>query len=679
MRTVLLVSCVSLLSPCLASPADVGFAARLPEQTFFFVTAEHLGEVASAVAASSFYCRLLAIPQVASALERGAFPDLVAEWERLTASEHGPLCRAVASLLEREVVVASTGNGSRGIVPGILQLARVALLAQELRLGHDPLIAERLREAAREASNRVGLEPFLLAFRTDRRPTLEPLVEQVLTRLPPALAPMRAREEIEGVSFETLAVVPGLLLPPDTVRPALTTLVGDSAAVETLLATFADLTLTLRIGWLDDYLVLVGEDHRGSLASQVARGPGGPSLADMEEFQELLARSRHHPLRRAVVNLRPWRTNLLPQVQALGEDLRRCPTVMGMAKGLGLDAALLAQRIQEWCDRAMDPSLVLCAADLDGGIRLVADLHFAQGSPSCLMGAKHLALAAKVPPSALAWFVWGGPQAPEAWRVSLDEGLSWRTTPWRPMLPQPHSPALEGAITEVLTLTRDRLTPLLGEEGMVVLSWSGSRPDAPQVDPSIPEVALLLEVRDRAKVRSLGSAYARPLARILWPSAEGPPTLPPPSSAKVKHGERFWWDDLMGPRGGGIQPTVYLTDRFLVLSSSPRLADEAYETLRGRTRGKGWPEGEGESLVRGPCSGAGVVLVGELAEALGSLLDVAVDTTVVSPEERARRAFDLKAVLGLAQAVPLVWGHVRLEAHTGFLTAMIELRDLPVP
>jgi hypothetical protein len=675
-------SCLALLAPhIVGAQPDMGFATRLPAGTSFYVTTENLGEVASAIAASNFYRGVYAIPSVAEAVEQGKFPDLKAKWDSLVVGEQGPMVRAAASLLDRELVFASTGDGSRGIVPGVIQFARVALLAQEYKMGGmDRQVGDHLREVAEGLSPRFGLEPFALAFRTDQRAMLEPMVAGLLTQLPPAIAPMVSAEEIDGVPFTTLTVVPALFFPPENLRASLVQVVSDSIALDSVISAYRALTLKVRLAWMDEYLVVVAEDQAGSFAGQLARGPEGASLADLDEFTALLARSHNHPARRVVLDLRGWRASLAGQLAEVAGDLQMCRTLMGFAAGLGLNAEIVGQKLQEFAATSLDPELSVVSADLERGVRVVGDLYHAPDSRACVMGAKDIALASRVPASALAWSVWGGPNAAEAWRTGLDEAVKWRSMPWATMSMPPEQRAVQGKLTDLMTITRDSLPSALGQEGMCVLSWDGSLnaiKDQP-VNLAVPEIAFMLEITDRERIRSLGSVYAAKIAELLSQKADTAVAFPAPMSEKVKNGEKIWWEGLIPVQGTGIVPTVYLTDRYLIASSSARLADEVYDLSRGKGKSHTWPEGELKQLLGGASSGAGVMLLAEMAPRLMPIIEYAMGASKPELTEKdLRTKEDIAAALKLLQAIPQIWAHVTMDGSLARMTGELVVQDLP--
>ncbi|MBN1423299.1 hypothetical protein JXA88_01970 [Candidatus Fermentibacteria bacterium] len=659
---------------------DLGFASKLPAETSFFVTTEHMGEVASAIAASEFYRAVYAIPSVAEAVEQGKFPDLVAKWDELVAGEQGPMVRAAASLLAREVVFASTGDGTRGIVPGIIQLARVALLAQEHNLGgQDRAVGDHLRIVASNVSRRCGLDPFVLAFRTQQRALLEPMVASLLTQLPPSIAPMVAVEELHGVQFTTLTVIPGLLHPPQNLRPGLIQMIPDSLALESVMAAYATLTLKVRLGWLDDYLVIVAEDQTGTFADKLARGPGATALAAMPEFQAVLSRAGDHPVRRAVVDLRGWRRSLSGQLEEVSSDLAMCRTLMGFAAMAGVTPQLIGEKLTEFAATSLDPELSVLCADLDHGVRMVGELHHAPESQACVMGAKTLTLASRIPASAGGWLVWGGPNAAEGWRRSLDEAVKWRSMPWMTLSMPAEQRPVQNKITELMAVTRDSLTTALGQEGMAVLSWEGvlTKIEDREVNLSIPEVAFVLEITDRDRIRSLGAVYEAKITELLAQRADSAVKMPKPSSKKVKDGEKLWWDGLIPVEGPGLVPTIYLTDHHLIAASSARLADEIYEVSRGKGKCQDWPQGELRQLVARSSSVAGVLGVAGMAPFLTSILDHARGASGPELSDKDMRATeDMAAALRLLQAIPRIWGHALIQGNEARLTARLEVHDL---
>jgi len=88
----------------------------------------------------------------------------------------------------------------------------------------------------------------------------------------------------------------------------------------------------------------------------------------------------------------------------------------------------------------------------------------------------------------------------------------------------------------------------------------------------------------------LGSVYAAKIAELLSQKADTGGGVP---GADVREGQERR-EDLVGGlipvQGTGIVPTVYLTDRYLIASSSARLADEVYDLSRGKGKSRTWPE-----------------------------------------------------------------------------------------
>ncbi len=213
-------SLLSLLMPHeSAAVQDMGFASHLPGETSLYVTTENLSEVAGVIAKSNFYKAFYEIPAIREASDRGEFPDLVAQWGEMTAGEQGPLILAAASLLGEEVTLATTCEGTRGLFPGVLQMARIILLAQEYKMGAmDNQVAERLAEVAAGLEGRLGLESLVLAFKSDQKEVLAPMIAGILTQLPPEISPMVSSEGMNGVPFTTLSLAPSMFFSPDQLQ-----------------------------------------------------------------------------------------------------------------------------------------------------------------------------------------------------------------------------------------------------------------------------------------------------------------------------------------------------------------------------------------------------------------------------------------------------------------------------
>jgi len=103
------------------------------------------------------------------------------------------------------------------------------------------------------------------------------------------------------------------------------------------------------------------------------------------------------PVRRVVLDLRGWRASLAGQLAEVAGDLQMCRTLMGFAAGLGLNAEIVGEKLQEFAATSLDPELSVVSADLERGVRVVGDLYHAPDSRACVMGAKDIALASRVP------------------------------------------------------------------------------------------------------------------------------------------------------------------------------------------------------------------------------------------------------------------------------------------
>jgi hypothetical protein len=352
---------------------------------------------------------------------------------------------------------------------------------------------------------------------------------------------------------------------------------------------------------------------------------------------------------------------------------------MGFAAGLGLTADVLGQKLQEFAATSLDPVLSIVSADLDHGVRLVGDLHHAPESHACLMGRKELAMASRVPSSAVAWSVWGGPNAADAWRTGLDEAVKWRSMPWATMSVPAEQRAVQGKLTDLMVITRDSLPAALGEEGMCAMSWEGvlTRIGEREEALTIPELAMVLEIRDQARIRSLGAVYEAKITELLAQKADSAVEFPKPKSQKVKDGEKLTWEGLIPVEGTGLLPTLYLTNRHLIVASSARLADEIYELCRGRGEPRSWPAGEAAELVSGASSGAGVMLVADMAPHLMPFVDYAMGGSKPELSEKDMRTkADIAAALRLLQAIPQAWGHVSMEGNLAQMTGGVVIQDL---
>ena len=76
---------------------------------------------------------------------------------------------------------------------------------------------------------------------------------------------------------------------------------------------------------------------------------------------------------------------------------------------------------------------------------------------------------------------------------------------------------------------------------------------------------------------------------------------------KVKDGEKYVWNDVIPAEGSGLVPTAYLLKDHVIVSSSERLADELYETIRSGKDTNLWPEGEISELMDKETHQAGVL------------------------------------------------------------------------
>jgi hypothetical protein len=668
---------------------DMGFAARLPEETSFYVTTERLDEIVSAIASSNFYTAFYEVPAIKDAVTSGEFPDLRAKWDEMMTGEQGPMVQAAVSLFEKEIVLATTCDGSKGLLPGIVHVLRTVLLAQEYKMGGmDQEVGNRLRQVAAGLSDRLGLEPFVLAFKSNQKEVVGPMIAGVLTQIPPELAQMMTSEELGGVAFTTFSVMPAMFFPPDKLVDPLREVIQDSTAIETIVSAYVGLTLKARLGWIDDYLVLVLEDGNGRLALQLAEGPPSRSLAEFEELTSLMDTAGDKPVRKVVLNQSNWRKNAAIQLGELAEDLKMCRTLMGFAAVMGLTADTMGEKILEFVDKAYDPLVAVAVAELDEGLRVNADFYWAPGSASANdVGAK-FKMADMVPASALGWMISGGPNAGEQLRTGLTEAVKWRSMPWMTMTWPEEQRAVQNKITDILTITRDHLPDAMGEEGMVLLGWDGELKtfNDKELNVLIPEFAIALEITDREKVKAMGSLYEAKLVELLRQAgaAKGDTTVevPKPVTTKVKDGERFTWEELLPAEGSGLLPTIYLTKKHLVVSSSARLAEEAYNSCRKKGETREWPDKELEDRLKRPTTHAGVILFPEVvarlltAEKLLGLESMEAETAADSAEIAAAKA-NFEPILNLTEVLRYSWFHMTNEEGVGHLTAQITIEDLP--
>jgi len=183
-----------------------------PAGTSFYVTTENLGEWPRPSRPATFTGACMRSRRSRRPSNR-ASPRSQGEVGFARGGEQWPqLVRAAASLLNREVVFASTGRRLAGIVRGIIQFARVALLAQEYKMGGmDRQVGDHLGRSPKASPHGLGLSPFALAVpnrpacdaRTDGRRASDS-----------ASACHRANGERRGdrwrAVFTTLTVVPAL-------------------------------------------------------------------------------------------------------------------------------------------------------------------------------------------------------------------------------------------------------------------------------------------------------------------------------------------------------------------------------------------------------------------------------------------------------------------------------------
>lgn len=668
---------------------DMGFAARLPEETSFYVTTERLDEVVSAIASSNFYTAFYEVPAIKDAVASGEFPDLRAKWDEMMTGEQGPMVQAAVSLFEKEIVLATTCDGSKGLLPGIVHVLRTALLAQEYKMGGmDQEVGNRLRQVAAGLSDRLGLEPFVLAFKSNQKEVVGPMIAGVLTQIPPELAQMMTSEELGGVAFTTFSVVPAMFFPPENLVAPLTEVIQDSTAIESIVSAYVGFTLKARLGWIDDYLVLVLEDSDGRLAALLAEGPPKRSLAEFEELTRLMKTAGNKLVRKVVLNQTDWQKNAAVQLGELAEDLKMCRTLMGFAAVMGLTADTIGEKILGVVEQAYDPLVAVAVAELDEGVRVNADFYWAPGSSSANdIGAK-FKMAEMVPASALGWMISGGPNAREQLRTGLTEAIKWRTMPWMTMTWPEEQRAVQNKITDILTLTRDHLPDAMGDEGMVLFGWDGELKTFKdkELNVLIPEFAIAMEITDRDKVKAMGGLYEAKLVELLRQAgaAKGDTTVevPKPTTEDVKDGERFTWEKLLPADGSGLLPTIYLTKKHLVVSSSARLAEEAYNTCRKKGKTRQWPDEELQDRLSKPTTHAGVFLFPEamdrllMAKKLIGLEGVEADAAADSAEIAAAMA-NFEPILNLTKVLRYGWFHMTNEEGVGHLTAQIKVEDLP--
>ncbi len=665
---------------------DPGFASRLPSNTSLYVTTERLGEVVQAIVSSNFYKRFYEVPAIQEAVQAGEFPDLTAKWDTMMASEQGAMMRPFLSLLEDEVIIATTADGSRGLIPGLVQLVRIGLLSQEYQRGGEAqVVLQRLEAAAADLENKMGLEPFVLAFRAEQKETIEPMLAAMLAQLPPEIGQMMTTEEINGIPYTTASVSPVNFLPHESLQAPLSMAIPDSGVIKTILSAYAGLTLKARLGWIDNYLVLVLEDEIGTLATQLAEGPGKHSLADMKELGAILDQIGEKPFRRVVFNMNEYHDTMQVQLEDFAEDFKRCPTIMGFVAMAGFTAETLGEKLLEASDKMCDPRTAVAAAELLDGIRFVADLFWAPTSQYAQVGSMKLSMREMIPASAIGWCIQGTPDGTELWKAGLDEQIELRRMPlWTlaTMAQPPEQKALQQKITDMMVIARDHLSEAFGNEGLAVMSWQGELKTIrdEQLDIKIPEFATVVEITDREKIKEVGGLFAAKIGELLSQKADTIVEFPSPTTTKVKDGERFTWEGLIPAEGNGLLPTIYLTKKHLVISSSARLAEEVYETCRHKGKTREWPKGEAQELVGSKTYQAGVFLISEVIDSAGPMIMKLIERKGAEADDQAKvetvRA-NLPPILDLAKVLDHVWFHFLNEDGKGHITAHISIKDLP--
>jgi hypothetical protein len=513
------------------------------------------------------------------------------------------------------------------------------------------------------------------------------MIAGLLTQIPPELAPMMTSEQVGEIAFTTFSMSPAMFFPPEKLQEPLQEVVQDSIAMENIVSAYVGFTIKARLGWVDDYLVLVLEDSNGTLASKLAEGPPKRSLAQLEELTSLMGKVGHRPVRKVVLNQSHWRKNAAMQLGELAEDLKVCRTLMGFAAVMGLTADTVGEKLLEFVDKAYDPLVAVAAAELDEGLRVNADFYWAPGSSSANDVGAEFKMAELVPGSAVGWMISGGPNAPEQLRTGLNEAIKWRSMPWMTMTWPEEQRAVQNKITDILTITRDNLPDAMGEEGMVLLSWDGELTsfEGNELNVLIPEIAVALEITDRERVKAMGSLYEAKLVELLRQkraAAGDTVVVPKPVSKKVKDGERFTWEELLPAEGGGLLPTIYLTKTHLVVSSSARLAEEAYNACRKKGVAREWPDKELDDRLEEPTTLAGAFVFPEamdkllMAQKLVGLEGIEAETTADSVEIAAAKA-NFEPILNLTKVLRYGWLHMTNEEGVGHLTAQIQIEDLP--
>jgi len=668
-----------------ATGHDPGFSSKLPDDTSIYVTTERLGEIVQAIGESNFYDAFYSIPLVAAAVDSGEMPELKTMWAEIMDSPQGAMVRPLLTLFEDEVVMASLGNGSRGIIPGIIHLVRMAILSQEYRMGgmaED--VKTRLHQTAENLGERFGIEPILLAFKTDQKETVGPLISSLLLQLPPDIAPLVRSEEIEGMPFSVLSISPSAFFPADSLVNTLSSAVDDKATLDAIGRAYAELTLNARLGWIDNYLVLVLEDQTDTCIDDLIQGPGSANLGSIPELQKILGDIGDKPMRRIVFNMRSVHDGMKSQVEDLVGDMHVCPTIMGMVAITGLTAETAGEKLTTAVDKLFDPDMMVLAVEVEEGLRIVGDSYWATDSDKVTQGLKDITLEKRIPESSLGWLVWGAADGADQWKKGLGEQIKFRRMPiWSLIQMQQDAKQrmVQQKFTDIMVIMHDHLADAMGQEGMLAMGWEGELESfqEKELGITIPEFSLALEIVDHDKVYETADMIGAKIAEIISPDADTTISLPPAEMTKVKDGEKYVWKDIIPAQGSGLVPTAYLTKSHAIVSTSERLADELYETIREGKDTRQWPEGELSELMNKKTHQAGVLK-------MNTVIRLAVEM-VLSPklsemadgegEEIQEIRENISPFLNLIEVFGNAWYHETGDENVSRFTAHIEIHDLP--
>ena len=685
MRTLSLSLLLLLLSAGVnATGHDPGFSSRLPEDTSIYITTERLGEIIQTVGESNFYDAFYSIPIVAAAVDSGEMPDVKTMWSDMMESPEGAMIRPMLSLLEDEVVVASLGDGSRGIVPGFIHLIRMALLSQEYRMGgmaED--VKTRLHQTAQDLSERFGIEPMVLAFKTEQKETVAPLISALLLQLPPDIAPLIQPEEIEGIPFSVLSLAPSAFFPADSLVKMLSSAVDDQATLDAIGQMYAELTVIARLGWIDNYLVFVLEDQTDTCVDDLIKGPGSGDLGSLPELNKIMADIGDHPMRRVVFNMRSVHTAMKNQVEELVADMHVCPTIMGMVAITGLTAETAGEKLTTAVDKLFDPTLMVLAVELEHGFRIVGDSYWATDSDKVTEGLKEITLEQRIPESSLGWLVWGAEEGATQWKKGLEEQIKFRRMPiWSliQMQQEPKQRMVQQKITDMMVIMHDHLADAMGQEGMLVMGWEGDLESFKDTELgiTIPEFSIALEIVDREKVHETADKIGAKIGEILSHGTDTTLSVPPAEMTKVKDGEKYVWKDVIPSQGAGLIPTAYLTKNHVIVSTSERLADELFETIGKGKDTNQWPVGELSELMKDRTHQAGVL---KMNKAIRNTLEMILspklsEMTEAEDEEMQAIRDNMPAFLDLTDVFGNVWYHETGDENASRFTAHIEIHDL---